>query len=464
MNRFVRIILLIIVLTFIIVTLSGCVKSYDITIYPSTAQEFQYVIDNTIPFDFSGQLLSNSDRGYRGEVYITLGTDKSYPSSDIDAFTSLDNTLIKYSDEGVKLVQLYVYLIEYYDEQLPQEALDQLTQYFLYIREKGVRVLLRFAYEYDSSSNIGPKTKQIINHCETLKLWFMENRELANDTIYAMQFGMIGLWGEGHSSVHKHNISRIAEALVDMTMDEYTIMVRTPDFLDKIPQSIEHRFSIHDDFLVGIEHPWGMLPFDHPDYIKLMNKCKFGITDGEMPWGRDNTVPEIDPILFIRQCVSYGLTSLSIEHNYIEDDNEYHLKKWQTTYITEQELIDNNFPYAPQLLQDNRISVFKYLQYHLGYLLCVSNLSINGNNIEFMLNNYGFSAPYDFCIEIITSEGISIYDLEMSDLRQYGQVKLSIVTEGDILGIRIKHKRNADITIKLANNLPYIDGINYIVF
>ena len=449
---------------FMMIFLSGCSGSYNIPDYPLTKTEFLNAIDYNIPIDSNNLIAYNQDRGFRGETYITLGSGVAYPSSTIDAYKSLDEALERYAEEGVKIMQLYVYLIEYYNRPLDEDALSQLTDFFEYLREKEVRVLLRFAYEYTFSMKIGPTTKQIVAHCDTLSKWFSNNRELADDVIYAMQFGMIGLWGEGHGGVRRHNVAKIARALCDMTQESYTIMVRTPKILSKVPSDIKHMFSIHDDFLVGIDHPWGMLPFDHKDFDKLIRRSKFYLTDGEMPWGRDTTVPEIDHILFLRQCVNYGLTTLSIEHNYKEKGNEYHLKKWQSVYITESELIENEFPYAPFMLSNEKISVFDYLQYHLGYLLAASNLDIKNNDISFMINNYGFSAPYDYFVELKTEEGITLYDFEISDLRQFGQHIFTFKTKGDYVAIRFKHKRADNLYIKLANDIPFVNGFNYIYF
>ena len=67
-----------------------------------------------------------------------------------------------------------------------------------------------------------------------------------------------------------------------------------------------------------------MLDFDHPQYKRMLNRCNYFINDGEMPWGSDNTVEAIDPVLFLRQCVGYSLTTLSITHNYKENAGANH--------------------------------------------------------------------------------------------------------------------------------------------
>ena len=64
-----------------------------------------------------------------------------------------------------------------------------------------------------------------------------------------------------------------------------------------------------------------MMSWEDENYDKLLKKCKYTVTDGEMPWCRSGE--KIDIVGLVGQCVGYGLTSLSIEHNYKEDGNAY---------------------------------------------------------------------------------------------------------------------------------------------
>lgn len=75
----------------------------------------------------------------------------------------------------MSIYQLYVYLFDFYNREIPRYALDQLTAYLEQLKRYGLRVLMRFAYEYDDSIRKGPKTKQIVEHTKQLKKWFDEN-------------------------------------------------------------------------------------------------------------------------------------------------------------------------------------------------------------------------------------------------------------------------------------------------
>lgn len=440
------------------------IQRYKIKEYPETPTQYSVEPDGSIPMYFGEELLKNPDRGFRGELYITLGDNlRAYPQNNENPYERLEREMEAYKDDGVSIYQLYVYLFDFYNREIPRYALDQLTAYLEQLKKYGLRVLMRFAYEYDDSIRKGPKTKQIVEHTKQLKKWFDENEQLVNDTVYCMQLGLIGLWGEGHTSRYRHDEKTVVQAAFDMIPDGMTMMVRNPTLMSAVSDENESKISLHDDFLVGIEHVWGMIPFDHPDNDTLLRKCKFSITDGEMPWGRDNTVKVIDPVLLVRQCVSYALRTLSAEHNYKEENNLYHLERWKDVYLTEEQLAENHFPFFPASLEDGKISVYNYLKYHVGYILCASNLKNDGKAVEFDIINYGMSAPIDFEIDIKSGDKITTLNADMTSLRQFSSLHVSTESVDAPLAVRIRHVRAPHLTVKLANNVEYADGWNILI-
>ena len=430
--------------------------------YPDTPHSFFINTDSSVPFSAEG-LCDNPDRGFRGECYVTLGSFRAYPDDkDSDAFAFLQEELARYPAQSVKILQVYVYLTEFYNKPLSDKARSQLTKYFEALKEKNIRVLLRFAYEYSSAVRKGPTDSTIISHCKQLKQWFCENEKLLDDTLYAIQLGMLGLWGEGHGSVHRHNITEIVNAVCDMAGEKYTVMVRYPRLFSKAPENLKYRLSLHDDFLVGIDHPWGLtVKFTSEYYEQSLRICRNTLCDGEMPWGRDLTVKDINPLLVTKQIVGYGLTSLSLRHNYNEDGKEYCLEKWKNEYLTKEYLEENRYPFAPFLLSEDKISVFDYYKYHLGYLLAVSNLKKAETGYSFLITNYGLNAPRCFSFFIVTAEGEKALDFSIDPLAQFGQKEFSVETGGNFLALKIRHK-NCERFIKLANDIPFENGENII--
>lgn len=458
-------IILIIIIVIIVIALpiliTGCSQKYKIKKYPAAKTSFEYTIINNL--NLSGQdteLLKNQDRGFRGEIYYTLGTNLAYPAHQQNYLDRVNEQIELYKNDNINIMQCYIYLFKYRDKDLDETAINQLKSYFEYLKEKNLRILLRFAYEYTEDINTDAKDKQILRHLDQIGQFINENKQLFNDVVYAVQLGLIGLWGEGHGEHFNHNKRKLANKLCEIIPEEIYIMVRTPEILSQVPEKYEHRFSVHDDFLVGINHEWGMMNWNDPQYKDLLNKNQYAISDGEMPWGRDKTVSFIDSLNLVKQVIGYGLTTLSITHNYKEDEGiTYHLEKWKNEFLTKEILEENNLPYLPTMLNNNQISIYKFLQYHLGYNLGVSNLLQYGTKTSFMINNFGMAAPFEFKLQVI-ADGQEV-EVEQTLLNRFGQQIVTINNNVKEIKIRLIHQRSG-ATIKLANNLPYINGYNII--
>ena len=447
----------------------ACTSGYKIVKYSAVKTAFEKTIVNNL--DLCGQdekLFENQDRGFRGEVYITLGTEWGYPKKDQGSYLdSLNGQIDLYSEDNMNIVQCYVYLTEYNTKDLDGKALNQLKEYFELLKSKNLRILLRFAYEYTDSENHDAKDSQIIRHLDQIGDFIQANNVLFHDVVYAMQLGLIGLWGEGHGNHINHNVRKLAVKLADIIPHDIYIMVRTPAFLSQIPKSIEHRFSIHDDFLVGVDHEWGLMPWTDPQYQDVLNKNQYAIADGEMPWGdykENDELYLIDGKNLVKQVVGYGFTTMSITHNYKEDrgeENAQHLENWKSEYLTKDWLESNHIPYLPTMLDDEeKISVYKYLQYHLGYNLGLSNLEKKSNSVSFMVNNFGMAAPFEYQLQVMY-DGKVMY-VEPKLLTRFEQQVITINSNNvKQIKVRFIHKRTGS-TIKLANNLPYENGWNVI--
>lgn len=461
MKAFKTLIALILILS-VALCVASCEK-IDLKYYSPAPDVYEFDLDGSIALCTAENAPEdNPDRGFRGETYITLGTDEAYPGSGETYMHRLDSQLAVHGEQNVKIIQVYVYLIEYYDKAIPDSAFVQLKEYFEYIRSKDVKMLLRFAYETTEGQKNGPLTSRIESHCKQIKDFFERNEDLFYDTVYAVQMGMIGLWGEGHGSVHRHSVKRVATAVADMVPQGIPIMVRTPEMLTQVPDELEYRFSVHDDFLVGYDHEWGMMDWQDEQYRLLLNKCKHTVTDGELPWGRAGT--ETDILGIVGQCAGYGLTTLSIEHNYKEDEDEkYVLEQAKEVFLDEEYLKQNKLPFNPNLLEDGKISVFDYLKYHLGYQLVASDLKFEDGKASFMLTNFGFACPY-YCDMKIYVDGKEVALDEPFDagaLMQFCQKSYSSEYDGGNIAVEIFNKYDGG-SVRLFNSIPFEDGKNII--
>ena len=452
----------VVILIFTAVILTACSAKIDIKEYPPAPTAYQHQVDATIALSsVTTAPKDNSSRGFRGETYITLGRGEAYPNSNEPYMQKLEDELNRLQVDGIKLMQVYVYLIEYCNTSIPDSAFEQLREYLQVFEQKGIKILLRFAYETNEGQKVGPKTADIERHCSQLKEFFRDNLNLFNKTVYALQMGLIGLWGEGHGSVHRHNVGRVIKAVADMTPEDTPIMVRTPQMLSQVPKDIEGRFGMHEDYVIGYNDPWVAIATDDKNYYAVTNKCKYAVTDGEMPWGRAGV--RIDTIGSLKTAADFAMTSFSLAHNYIEE-GEHNLKAWQNEYLTEQDLKDNNLPYNPALLTNGKISAFDYLKYHLGYQLVASNLEIKDGRASFMITNYGFACPYGYDMKIFV-DGKQVKPQEeysWNNLTQFGQSVFSFPYSGGDIEVAFVNRRDSADTIEFFNDVPYESGRNVI--
>lgn len=441
----------------------SCIQS-ETTGPQSTSPEFINNLNAVGNRDF---LLNNPDRGFRGEIYITLGNLKAYPGGESEAFSSLNHEIEKFKEDRIKLFQCYVYLSEFWNHNISDEAFKQLKEYLTILEQAEMRILLRFAYDYNPSVKSGTSTNQLMKHLGQISQFIEEEEELFNHTVYAVQLGMIGLWGEGHGESRPINLSKVIPKFFQIIPQDIFIQVRLPRFLQYVPREQLNRVSLHDDFIVGVSHPWGMIPFDHPQYKDMLNQNYFAPADGEMPWGRDKTIDLIDPLKVLKQINNYQLTSLSLAHNYIEQDGGIHpyvLEKAKSIFLNRIDLNKLQLPFNPIFLENDKISMFEYLQYHLGYQLAAGNFKyvISGGKgqASLVLFNFGLAAPHEFEIQIKVNDVLQSNPVfNMHHLGKNGSIQLQIDCQsGDQIALRLVHRRNPNLTIRLANDLKVVDG------
>ncbi len=430
-------------------------------------------------------LYSNTNRGFRSEAYITLGSGISWPGVDLGGHGITDNNdpvgmldKNRTFDIGkVNIVQTYVYLSDYIDKPLDDIAFQQLTDYFNDVNDLGVKILLRFAYEYSMDATEGPTVEQIQAHCLQIEEWIDNNIDLFHEVVYGVQFGIIGAWGELHSSVNitlgdVETYKEIVPSVLNMFPSEYSVMAR--DFWlyeAATTPELKERLSFHHDYLSDLKY--GVIwyfegrnyTFDSPDFITIKNATQSKVSDGELPWGWEAEAKNADLDEFVMILAEYGFTTFSLLHNYQDGltVSENVLTRAKDHYLSEQFFIDNDIPYNPAMLTNGQISAFDYIDWHLGYLLAITEFDNSNNTISFALNNYGMGTTANHDIKI-SADGVIIYEGRLEDLNmnQFGYHKFTFDNlSADKIDIEIRHRYN-NSPVKLANNLYYKDGVNSI--
>jgi len=456
----------------------------ELTALPSTAKQTNVVTEFSLPMltmESARPLLRNPDRGLRMETYITLGeTPESYPGNTEDPYEKLLGFLEKYEEESPTVVQLYVYLTRYNEKPLDDAAFAQLQHMLELCRDSGVRALLRFAYQNESNPDADwPRVK---GHLEQLGAWFQANGQLLEDALFAVQAGIVGYWGEGHSNVNfkKKYIGQAFDLLCSIVPKDVYVQVRNIDQMGKLSLLYRDRIGMHDDYIIGERNgDWSFfLGRDGSREKRLEEQFKRTINDGEMPWGvatyydRADGYPldSMDAIPILLQLKQYALTTLSLEHNYREagPGRVFSMARWREESLSRAQLDEAGLPYHPRLLDENEtISVFAYIQYHLGYLLSITAFELDARTVRFTLQNNGLAAPLNFNTLSLVVDGEE-YLIGSYDKHVLGSMRAVAYTvdlpqgfdpaQPHSIGIRLAHCPGSAVCVRFANDTVFADG------
>lgn len=378
-----------------------------------------------IPADNTAGLY-NPGRGFRLETAVDVVTDRDNP---VEQLVSLSG---KYASDSVSLVQCYFYLTELAGgKKLQEEHLSTMQQYFDTMRSLGKKAVLRFAYEKDfcGRAPVGPTPEEIIGHLEQLRPFLEQNKDL----ILVVQAGLIGAWGEWHSSVHgiensTEAMTSILEKLVSVVPEELDIQVRIPSYKNLLSPDSEsyRRISFHDDFIVIRPDRWdGDMHEGTANFDQIVRESPYLAVDGELPWGFwsvgcDPDSPSagwiIEGMPAARRLFLQHFTSLSVIHNYKEqhannrfDENnppEYSMIAWKKTFVPEDTLRAYDMPVSDSYFRDStgkpvKRNMFDYIRDHLGYRIELQELSMpevlrsgHSGKLSLSLINRGFSTVH----------------------------------------------------------------------
>lgn len=445
-------------------------------------QQFSYSVELVpLPGTKSEELLKNPNRGFRLELNMDIATGnvlEGPTNAQLAAFGELKY----YEEESPQLAQVYIYLTQYSERDLDDQALENLQNYFDFFREHNLQILLRFAYEYqETEPKIGPTTAQMLRHIEQLKDILARNR----DIIHVIQAGFIGMWGEWHNAKYYHNQRQVLEAIVDMTPPGKQVQVRLAKYKDVLRKDDPRRdrVSYHDDYLVGVDHHWSTATSTDPLFAMYINDCKHMLVDGELPWGKDTYFNNgvIDGVAVAKRLMEHHFTSMSIVHNYKESGpfNTYNIEKWKRIKVDEAFLEEQGFRYDPAWLRDEAgqpitRNIFEYIRDYLGYYIQARSLQLEVEDqdleVSLELINYGFSAPHgmaELALVLVDRDGQILCRTPacaLGDLQPGEVVVVSTRLSADELQpgykVGILFTNEAGQSAKLANDLPYEKGVN----
>ncbi|ELS03854.1 hypothetical protein Xen7305DRAFT_00035780 [Xenococcus sp. PCC 7305] len=136
-------------------------------------------------------------------------SDRDFPNPERGFFVSFDpwgndtrpplklDELKQLRERNITVARRYYLIDDFRDEPLSQKFLDKVQSDFTTARKAGVKLIIRFTYNWLGGGDDEPK-ETILAHLEQLRPVLEQNY----DVIAYMEPGFIGYWGEWHSSTH----------------------------------------------------------------------------------------------------------------------------------------------------------------------------------------------------------------------------------------------------------------------
>ncbi len=329
--------------------------------------------------------INNPDQGFYRPIYVMMTEsgvtyDKSILSGsnqlyhlrvDISAFSKVSNNDV--------------------DKVLTEDALIGLEELLNFVKENGKNVIVRFAYDpgFSGKSNMEPALEMIIKHikqvCPVLNKF--------ESTITAIETGLIGPWGEMHTSTiaNAENIFHIIETFLNSTNNLH-ILTRTPkmicNYLGITINDIEnfvvestskaYRLGIYNDGYLGSENDLGTY-INREKEIEFLSKLTNHIAFGGEVVVPGSTLHNIDVCL--PEMFKLNLSYLNKKWN-----NEV-INKWENTYYTS-DCGDDKIYYGQ--------TAFTYIENHMGYRFVLKKSTFEYSdkfdkfNVKLSLENVGF--------------------------------------------------------------------------
>ena len=279
------------------------------------------------------------------------------------------------------------------DAELSETNLDELDEALSYYKQRGKNVIIRFCYaeNFGDKPNQEPAVNMMMKHVE--QLCSVLNKYPT--TLTAIEAGMIGPWGEMHTSTiaNKTVINELIDTFLSNT-SEIPVLVRTPQMIynylgitfDEIETAeIEqgaYRLGMFNDGYLGSDSDLGT-------YTKNREKETAFIArqTEHLPYGGEVTIPnsrlhDIDKCL--PEMFLINLSYLNYEWNtYVVQT------KWKESKYTKKCGSDKLFYGA---------SAYEYIRSHMGYRLVLRKscfyLGANGLDIKLTIDNVGFGNFY----------------------------------------------------------------------
>lgn len=347
--------------------------------------------------------INNPDQGFYRPIFVSVNEEGvSYNENIITEETQLyhlrtDISAFSAANNGTT------------DLELTEAALTGIDELLSTLYNKNKSAIIRFVYDpgLNGSSNKEPAVDMIVTHITQLAPILNKH----TDTLTAIEVGLIGPWGEMHTSTiaNAETINTLIEAFLTTTVD-IPILVRTPKMIynylgitiDDLSSytiattSKAYRLGLFNDGYLGSSSDLGTYTSRETEVNWLSKQTS------HLPYGGEVVVPD-STFHNIENCLPemylLNLSYLNIEWNYEVID------KWEASTYTEAAGTDS-------IYYGN--TAFEYIQNHMGY--------------RFVLKDSVFTYPED-CSSL--NIALSIENVGFGNLNRSKQTTLLLVDENE---------------------------------
>ncbi len=416
----------------------------------ATESSIKNSFSNTVTFtpmtaSDGNALDSNPDRGFRTELVVIIKKTREDGDDSRTVYADESDAKIRetfnmifdiYFKKNVtpsdKLFLAYVYFTDYHEESISSGALRALDIFFTICRERKVKSMLRFCYNWSYAINYKSSLanklklasecaneKTILKHIGQLKPYVSKYA----DTIHTISCGFVGYAGEWAEAYQYPSVDypTVIKAIVEnfCVPNNLYFSIRLPEYKEMLPKDYKYRsyVSHNNDAMFGeqTKKDWESGAFQLGNsngwWEYLTKVAAYTPQDGEMFVNSNlistNRIPSGMEIIL--ECAHHRHTAMSNWHGYMEAlGKENVIDRWiNNETVTAAELSSKNILYDPNWFVDDNYNTVKrnpyeFLKDHLGYRLVAQYLGINGDmasgstlQIELYLKNFGFAAPFN---------------------------------------------------------------------
>lgn len=336
-------------------------------------------------YEESIEEISNPDQGFYRPVYVKINENGAMYNKDvINSKTQLYHLRCDISAFSAAVNKAA-------DKPVTDEALKGLDALLFCLKENDKNAIVRFAYDpgYSGSADKEPALDVMLGHVESV--CSVLNRYV--NTVTAIETGLIGPWGEMHTSAAANpaHITPIINAFLTAA-SEIPVLVRTPEMIynyinvseDKVeeisisPDEKAYRLGLYNDGYLGSESDLGTYSNRERDINFL------SVQNAHLPFGGEVTVPD-SPLHNIEACLP-EMNKIHLSYLNTEWDNRV-IEKWKKTFYTEACGLEKQY---------YNKTAFTYIQNRLGYRFVLKNSVFTYSatseklNVRLKLQNLGF--------------------------------------------------------------------------